>query len=354
MKKVILSILFLFSILCAYLLLYPVPIHPANWQPAPIPKYEGQYAANTLLKNIKHEFDGQCLECEDIAIDSAGMVYGGSVNGDIIQFNRQTKERKVIANTGGRPLGLEMDRTNNILVADAHKGLLSVSQSGAITVLSTEHNGLPFKFTDDLEVAANGTIYFSDASHKFGIHDYKLDIFEHRPNGRLLAYHPQTKQTTLLLDDLYFANGIAISHDSSFVLVNETGKYRVTRYWLSGGREGTSDIFIDNLPGFPDGISRGDDGIFWLTLISPRTEQLDNLLNNTFMRKVVARLPAAMMPKPQRYGFILGLDKNGQIIHNFQDPDGGFFQAASVQQFKNELFFGSLAEDAVGVMALPD
>lgn len=343
----------MFLLLLAYLLFLPVPIQPVEWTPPAPPALTGMYAPNDKLAAIEHIFDGKCRGCEDVAVDSTGAIYGGSENGDIVKMTPEGKS-SILTNTNGRPLGLHIDHQGNLLVADAVKGLLSISQTGAITTLSTTHNDLPFLFTDDLETDDDGVIYFSDASHRFGIEQYKMDLFEHRPNGRLLAYNPKTKTTNLLLDKLYFANGVAVSHDNDFVLVNETGKYRVTRYWLSGAKKGTSEVFMDNLPGFPDGISRGSNGVFWLTLISPRDPQLDGIMDKPFVRKIIARLPDAVQPASQRYGFILGLDKDGQIIHNLQDPKGGFAEIASVQQFGDKLYFGSLhAEDAVGMMPVP-
>ncbi len=351
--KVLKYIGFIFLVLLAYLLLYPVPIEPAKWTPPAAPALTGKYAPNDKLAAIKHLFDGKCQGCEDVAVDSTGTIYGGNEGGDIMKMTPNGKA-SVLVNTGGRPLGLHIDNQGNILVADAVKGLLSISQTGEITTLSTTHNDTPFLFTDDLETDDDGVIYFSDASDRFGIHDYKLDLFEHQPNGRLLSYDPKTKKTNLLLDKLYFANGIAVSHDNDFILVNETGKYRVTRYWLKGAKAGTSEVFIDNLPGFPDGVSRGSDGVFWLTLISPRDPQLDGIMDKPFVRKIVVRLPDAAQPAPRRYGFILGLDKDANIIHNLQDPKGRFAEIASVQQFGDKLYFGSLhAEDAVGMMSAP-
>src|SRR5258708_39535742 len=145
---------------------------------------------------------------------------------------------------------------------------MSIGAAGKSTWISTEADGVPFRGTNDLDVGADGTIYFTDASYKFRLPDLKADILEHQPNGRFLAYDPRTKQTRALLHDLYFANGVAVSPDQSFVLVVDTGAYRVRRYWLTGAKAGQSDIFIDNLPGFPDGISSNVRDIFWLSLVN--------------------------------------------------------------------------------------
>ena len=341
----------LFLLLVLYLLFFPVPIEPAAWSPSPAPAMEGDYAVNEKLKDIEQLFSGFCPQCEDVAIDSRGRIYGSASDGRILRFAGAEALPEVLANTGGRPLGLDFDRSGNLIVADAVKGLLSIDPAGDVRLLVAEHGGRPFLFTDDVEVGPDGRYYFSDASWRFPIKDYKLDILEHRPNGRLLVYDPLSGQTDLLCDSLYFANGVAVSADTSFVLVNETNTYSVRRYWLSGPRAGTSEMFIENLPSFPDGISRGSDGIFWLALVSPRNALVDQLMDKPFWRKVLARLPAFLQPAPQPYGFVLGLDSNGKVIYNLQDPAGGFSQITSVQEYQGQLYLGSLTETAIGRVA---
>ena len=119
--------------------------------------------------------------------------------------------------------------------------------------------------------------------------NYKADILEHQPNGRLLAYEPATKTTRVVLRDLRFANGVAVSPDQTFVLVCETARYRLHRVWLRGPKQGQSEIFIDNLPGFPDGVSSNGKDKFWLAVVAPRDATLDKLLPHPFLRKIVYR-----------------------------------------------------------------
>jgi hypothetical protein len=261
---------------------------------------------------------------------------------------------EVFATTGGRPLGMDFDTAGNLIVADANKGLLAIGPQGAVTLLSAEAGGVPFRCLNDLDIAADGTVYFTDASAKFPIALYKQELFEHRPNGRLLAYEPVTKRTRVVLDQIYFANGVAISPDQSFLLVVETGLYRVRRLWLSGEKKGITEIFIDNLPGFPDNITSDGNNKFWLALVTPRNPLLDKLLSRPFLRKVVLRLPEFLQPAPQRYGFVLGLDRNGQVVENLQDPSGrAFALVSSALEYQGQLYLGSIGEDAVGRLALP-
>ena len=353
MKFRLLLLLGLILVALGYLLFFPVQVEPTAWRPPRAPALEGKYEVNNQLAKVLVLYDGQCEACEDVAVDSQGRLYGSSASGEIIRFDGRKEAPQVIANTGGRPLGMHFDFLGNLLVADADKGLLSIAPNGEIETLTTAYDDLVFGMADDVEVGRDGKIYFSDATHKFSFDDYKLDLLEHRPNGRLLEYDAERDETRLLLDDLYFANGVAVAADQSFVLVVETGAYRVRRYWLTGSKAGQNDVFIQNLPGFPDGISSGSDGIFWLTLVSPRDPKLDQLMEKPFQRKIIARLPDALQPAAQRYGFVLGINERAQVIYNLQDPNGKFAQITNVQEFEGQLYMGSLKDNGIGTIQRP-
>lgn len=341
----------------AYLLLWPVPVEPAAWTPPEPPPLAGVYEPNTRLSAVERIGDGAGFAPEGVAVDAEGRIYTGLADGRILRFEAGGDGAPVVfAETGGRPLGMEFDRAGNLLVADANRGLLAVGRDGAVSVLSTQaqDDGRPFRCTNDLDVAADGTVYFTDASDKFPLEVYREDIIEHRPRGRLLAYDPAARKTSVVLDGLHFANGVAVSPDQSFVLVVETGKYRVRRVWLAGERRGQSEVFIDNLPGFPDNITSNGAGRFWLALITPRNRLLDRLLPYPFLRKVILRLPHSFQPAPARYGFVLALDSEGRVVENLQDPSGeGFAQISSALEHGGKLYFGSIGEDALGRLTLP-
>ncbi|HEX8492388.1 MAG TPA: SMP-30/gluconolactonase/LRE family protein [Pyrinomonadaceae bacterium] len=353
-KKILLAFSSLLGVLALYLLLWPVPIEPEAWTPPVAPKLEGVYATNERLSGVERLPAGAGHKPEGVAIDREGRIYSGMEDGQIVRWLPGGSGPEVFAKTGGRPLGMEFDTDGILIVADANKGLLSISQQGAVTVLSTEADGVPFRCTNDLDIAADGTIYFTDASSRFPLSVYKQDLFEHKPNGRLMAYEPQTKRTRILLDKLYFANGVAISPDQSFVLLAETGKYRVLRVWLGGEKKNLTEIFIDNLPGFPDNISSNGNDKFWLALVTPRSPLLDKLLPRPFLRKVVLRLPEFLQPSPQRYGFVLGLNRDGEVVANLQDPSGQAFALISnVLEYQGKLYLGSIGEDSLGRIPVP-
>ena len=368
-KRLVSIVLLLLASGLLYLLLWPVPISPASWTPAKAPTLSGDYEKNARLASTQRLSMGTGFAPEGVAIDSENRIYAGFDDGRIMRSQPDGTHPEVFANTQGRPLGMKFDSNRNLILADANKGLLSISQGGSITVLSTEADGVPFGCTNDLDIAADGTIYFSDASSKFPLSNYRADILEHQPNGRLLAYDPKTKLTKIILSNLCFANGVAVSPDQSFVLVVETGKYRVHRVWLNQAptervsvqsrnrphdpKYGRSDIFIDNLPGFPDGLSSNGKDKFWLALVTPRDTTLDKLLPHPFLRKIIYRLPVFLQPAPKRYSFVLGLDANGRIVANLQDGSPQCYaQIANVVEHLGSLYFGSIGESAVGRFAV--
>jgi len=216
-------------------------------------------------------------------------------------------------------------------------------------VLTASADGITIRYADDVDVAADGKIYFSDASTKYGAEESGgtmegslLELMEHGRTGRLLVYDPATRKTTTLLKGLSFANGVAVSHDQNYVLVNETGEYRIIRFWIAGPKKGKTEPLIEALPGFPDNISTGLDGRYWVALVSPRNKLVDNLADKPFLRKMVQRMPAFLRPKAVPYGHIIAIDGNGKVLQNLQDPKGTYPINTSVTESKDYLYIGSL------------
>jgi sugar lactone lactonase YvrE len=354
--SIILSVLAgLVAIILLYLLFWPVPIKPAAWRPPEVPTMTGIYEPNKLLANVERLGTGAGFAPETAIVDDQGRIYAGMQDSRILRFQKDGSQPEVLAETGGRPLGFRFDLEGNLVVCDAFKGLLSIDQGGSVSVLSTEAEGVPIHFANDLDIASDGRIFFSDSTSRFPIDKFMLDMMEHRPSGRLLAFDPKTNSTRILLDNLYFANGVAVSPDQTFVLVVESWEYRIQRYWLEGPKKGESEIFIDNVPGFPDNITSNGKDLFWLAIIQgPETRRsLDVLLPKPFFRKLMMRVPLIKPPVPLRDSLILGLDMDGRVVFNLQDPEGNFAQITNVTEFDGKLYLGSISESSIGRIPVP-
>jgi hypothetical protein len=178
---------------------------------------------------------------------------------------------------------------------------------------------------------------------------------ETRPTGRLLSFDPKTGETKVRLDSLMFANGVAIGPDDTYILVNESIRARIKRLWLKGPKTEQTDIFLDELPAYPDNISFNKDGIFWVALPSPRLKDLERLWPSPFWRKILMRLPQSIRDaKPASlYGWVIGVNINGEVIHNLQDPKGNYGRITSVNELNGWLYLGSIAMTSVGRIAVP-
>ncbi|WDP92249.1 MAG: SMP-30/gluconolactonase/LRE family protein [Desulfobacter sp.] len=353
MKKIILVTLGILAILLTIFLLRPSPVAPVAYTPPKGPELTGVLAPNALLQDAELLAQGKINGPEEVAVDRLGRVYGGTGDGEIIRL-LPDGTREIFAVTSGRPLGMQFDRHGNLIVCDADKGLLSIDPEGKIKVLVTGAGGRPFKFTDALDIARDGTIYFTDASDTFPQREYLFDLMEARPHGRFMAYDPASGNTRVLLKDLYFANGVALSQNENFVLINETYRYRITRYWLKGDKAGTHEVFVDNLPGFPDNISSNGKGRFWLALFTVRNPLADKLHAFPFLKAQMVKLPRALWPQPKPYGLVLALDEGGNITQSLHDPTGTHLkEITSAKEYRGHLYLGSLHNDRIGKYKLP-
>ena len=202
---------------------------------------------------------------------------------------------------------------------------------------------------------------------------------------RLIRYDPRTKKNEVLIEGLHFANGVVLSPNEEFVLVAETFRSRIHRYYLKGPNKGERDIFIDGLPGVPDNLKSDGQGGFFVPLIVTRDksnpvlfqslgpfpilrkflsrvlallemgfEQVDKIYPNIFSKKAVHWIGHfesvnAAVPK----GFILlQLDINGNVKHSFHNTDNSLSGISEAHWFNGAFYFGSPYNRYVGRVKL--
>jgi hypothetical protein len=142
--------LVLLILVVAYLLAWPVPIHPVAWQAPAAPPAAGLDAPNGRLRPVESLGAGIALGPEATAIDAVGRVFTGTSDGRILRFDPAARTVVPIAATGGRPLGMAFEKSGTLLICDAEKGLLALSPSGALRTVVTQYGGVPFRFTNDV------------------------------------------------------------------------------------------------------------------------------------------------------------------------------------------------------------
>lgn len=300
---------------------------------------------------------------EDVVVAPDGTVWTGTVDGAIHALDPDGRSTRRAASTFGRPLGLEWLPDGRLLVCDAERGLLAVTtDDGEVQELVTQVDGQRLRFTNNAAVADDGTIWFSDSSRHWGVHEWKSDLIAHTRSGRLLRRDPSGAVETVL-DGLAFANGVALAADGSAVYVAETALRRVRRVPLADGRAlpgqqvgaegkdahlGDGDVLVGGLPGYPDNISRGSDGLVWVTIASPPDPVLGLLQrSHPLARGAALRLPEALKPSPRRTARVMAYDDAGTLVHDLEADAGEWHMATGVREHDGRVWLGSLVEPAV-------
>ena len=278
---------------------------------------------------------------EDVVVAADGSVFTGSGDGVI---HRIAPDGRVmaVADTGGRPLGIELLPGGRLLVCDARRGLLAVDpSSGAIEELA---GGM--RFCNNAAVAADGTIYFSDSSTVHTIDEWRAEMVEVTRTGRLLRRTPDGA-VTVLRDGLAFANGVALAGDESFVAVAETAARTIARHWLTG----RDDVLVADLPGYPDNIARGSDGLIWVSIASPRDPVVERLQRGPmWIRRRVTRIPRSLQPAPKRTVRVQAYDDDGRLVRDLTGDSARFHMVTGVREHHGRIWMGSLHEPAVAVL----
>jgi len=294
---------------------------------------------------------------EDVVVGTRGRdegaVFTGTADGSIFRVSHDGRRIDRVAHTGGRPLGIEIDPDGRLLVCDAHRGILRIDlgDGGVEPVLHRVH-GQPMVFCNNAAIASNGDVWFSDSSTRFGIERWKDDFVQDTRTGRLLRLGPDG-EVEVVLDGLAFANGVALSSAEDFVAVAETAARTVVRHWLTGERAGQRDLLVADLPGYPDNIARGSDGLIWVTIASPRDPLVERIQHGPpWLRRQVTRIPEPLQPKPKRTVRVQAYDDGGRLVHDCDVRDAGYHMVTGVREHEGRVWMGSLEEPAVAVLNL--
>jgi len=334
--------------------------------PEPRPTNEGALAVNDRLSEIEVIALGEVESPEDVILDEEDYLYSGNRQGDIIRYNPPDyKTHEIYAHIGGSPLGMSFDREGNLLVCVGGMGLYKISRvDRSVTKVTDETNrslmsivdDSRLRLADDLDIAPDGKIYFSEATIRYEMHDWPVDALESRGNGRIICYDPETDRTRTVMRKLIFPNGVCTAHDGKSILFAESWGCRINRYWLEGPKKGTVEVLVDRLPGYPDNINRASDGTYWVAIMGMRSPALDLALRKPDFRKRMARRIAAdqwLYPN-LNVGCVARFDDNGEILESLWDRNAANHpMITSMREHKGWLYLGGITNNRIGRVRLP-
>jgi len=324
------------------------------------------WAVNNKLRAVELIGLGRIEAPEDVILDRDNHLYAGSRHGDIIRFFAPDyQQMEVFAHIGGQPLGLAFDREWNLNVCIGGMGLYRVTPKGEVQRVTDETNrswssindDSRLRLADDLDIADDGRIFFSEATTRYEMHEWPVDGLEARGNGRIVCYDPRNGSTQTVLRGLRFPNGICIASDRQSILFAETWGVCIKRYWFDGPRKGQVEMVVDNLPGYPDNINSSSDGHYWLALVGMRAPAYDLALRMPgFRRRMAKRVPIDEWLFPNiNTGCVLKFSEKGEILETLWDLGGeNHPMITSMREHRGYLYLGGIQNNRIGRYKLPE
>lgn len=355
---------------------------PQAYKITTIRELSGPLQVNSRLSEGKRLFEGEILGPESLAVYK-GDIYTGTSDGCITKVTKDgitcfTKLKKECekGTCASRPLGLRFDKEGTLYVVDGILGLFSINMAtGSSTPLLTTGEiigGEPLTFPDDLSISSDGIIYFSDGSVRWNLHNVGFSVVEHENSGRIIRFDTKTNESSVLVDKLYFPNGVQLSKSEDTLLISELSNQRILKHYLKGKKKGQTEVFV-NVPGYPDNIRSSKRG-YWISLVSYNNPAhlgiMDRLSQYPFIRKIIVRFEQTIASlllsingywKSQRledfanelqtgfnwilptvmHGMGVEVDENGKFIGSIQSPDGKNSLLSEILEMDGQLFCGS-------------
>ena len=301
---------------------------------------------------------------EDVILDANDNLFCGTRDGRLVRITGPDYTHvETFAQIGGRPLGLALDREGRIVVCVAGMGLVRVNQEREVELLTdqtqrslfTIQDDTTIRMADDVDIASDGMIYFSDATKRYDIENWGLDLLEGRPNGRLLSYDPKTRRTRTICDNLVFPNGVCLTHDGEHILVASTWTCSLLIFDLKNLSAGPR-TFVGALPGYPDNVNRASDGGYWVALAGMRNPVMDLVMRYPGLRRRMTRAvaPTHWLFGNLNIGGVLKLDGAAKIVDAYWDtPSGPLYMITSMREHKGALYLGGVTNNKIGRHRLP-
>jgi sugar lactone lactonase YvrE len=324
------------------------PVDPVRWQPPPVDPLPEFPPADLTVVGVPGNAP------EDVVVDADGNIWTGVDDGRIVRV-APDGQPTVVADTGGRPLGLAVARDGRLLVCDSPRGLLVLDPaSGKIETLVEEVDGRRLKFCSNATEMPDGTIYFTESTSAFTYEHYIGAIFEARGRGSLFRRDPDGTVLTVV-PGLYFANGVTPTADGSALVFAETQGRRLSKYWMTGPQAGTVTPLAVNLPGMPDNLSTGADGRIWCALVTPANPVADRLAAGPpIFRKILWRLPDRLQPKPESVVWAVAFDPDsGLVVAGVRTTHPSFGLVTGLVEAGGKLWMGCIGAPAVAHCPIP-
>jgi gluconolactonase len=197
---------------------------------------------------------GAMTDCfiEGPSFDASGNLYIVDIPFGRIFKVSPDRKWSLVVEYDGWPNGLKISRDGRILVADYRHGIMELdARAGRMQKILTSRNSESFRGCNDLHIAGNGDIYFTDQGQT-GLHDPTGRVYRLSTSGRL----------DCLIDTGISPNGLVLDPAEAVLFVAMTRDNAVWRMpFMKDGSVSKVGRFCSMFgPSGPDGMTMDKDG----------------------------------------------------------------------------------------------
>ncbi len=318
-----------------------------------IPSMDGAMSPNDALDHCRPV--GEPLPGADDVVEAPDGALYVSAGPRVLRLSGPGyAARAVVAELPAAAGGLAVHPDGRLLVCVAGHGLAAIDAQGRQRWLNQVEDQ-PLGCLTSVAAAPDGTIFASEGSRHNLPDDWCRDLLQKNRSGRVIACTPGLDAAQVLLRELPYPYGLAVSPDGRFLWLSECWSHRICRAPIEGSGLGPVAPVIRNLPGYPARLGPAAGGGFWLAIVALRTHLIEFVLReddfrNEMMRTVAPEYwigPAlatsgdALEPMqsggikalgiqkpwapPRSYGLAIRLDAEGEITDSLHSRVGGRF-----------------------------
>jgi gluconolactonase len=198
--------------------------------------------------------------------DARCVLWSDIPNDRILRWDEDTGAVTPYRKPSNNANGNTRDRQGRLVTCE-HRGrrVVRTEYDGALTVLMDRHEGKRLNSPNDVVVASDGAVWFTDPV--FGLLGYyEGEKAESELPAAVWRIDPRTGRASMIADDIAAPNGLAFSPDERTLYVvasRETPRKILAFDVVDGTRIANRRVFIDAEGGSPDGFRVDVDGNLW-------------------------------------------------------------------------------------------
>ena len=188
-----------------------------------------------------------------------GQLYWTDIIGDTIWKWKPGAGREVVVRPSIKANGMTLDKEGRLLVAGwGSRRIWRIEKDGSTVTLASHYQGMKFNSPNDIVVASDGAVYWTDSPGACFIPSmWGDDIQRYLDVQGVFRWDPASGEVSLPIPDTVYPNGLAFSPDEKLMYVNETRQNEIKVYDVRNDGSVWQGRVFHKLAGSEPGVADG-------------------------------------------------------------------------------------------------